>query len=739
MSQTHATSDPYDMKHVLEALTGAIDRMAQRIDTLEDKVEQSTLGKNASKRQPYVEELGDSNNEEDMADGNRFRNYKRIPNQGDDELKGIKLKIPTFPGKSDPEAYLEWERKIEMLFDCNHYSESQKVKLATIEFTEYAAVWWDQIRTRQRRHEEPLIRTWEELKRIMRKRFIPAYYHRDLHHKLQTLTQGSMTVEDYFKEMEMAMLRADVREDIEATMARFLRGLHAEIADVVELQHYLDMDELLDKAIKVERRLKRRGIPHQSSNVQSGNWRTQQYKGEITHTSEQKSAKASGVSNGAWVPGSSSSTPTQRAEFKADLGASKPRNRDTKCFKCQGFGHIASQCPNRRTMLMLPSGEVLTDEEDEYEGMPPLVEEEEIIAPDQPVGLGLVTRLALSAQRTNEEEQRTNIFYTRCLVNGKVCSLIIDGGSCTNVASALFVKKLHLPVQDHPTPYKLQWFSDCGEVRVSKQVSVKFNIGRYEDELVCDVVPMQAAHLILGRPWQFDREVTYEGHSNKYSFMHKGTRVILVPLSPTQVREDQNVLQREWELDRLEGKEKKGRTLIMLAKPEDNIGHWELDRSTFVVFNVFSFVQVVRGQISFILQCAIPATIEICEESAGQVISTNTSRVTLAFDAVFARLDAYNSQPNQTLVHRASAHDPPIGLRRRLCDHCHGNLAVRNMYLPPPRVVLVPHKDVMIILRLRRRHAGCLVTIHMLSSLLFCKRVMIWGQIAFKRRGMMRI
>ena len=52
MSQTHATSDPYDMKHVLEALTGAIDRMAQRIDTLEDKVEQSTLGKNASKRQP---------------------------------------------------------------------------------------------------------------------------------------------------------------------------------------------------------------------------------------------------------------------------------------------------------------------------------------------------------------------------------------------------------------------------------------------------------------------------------------------------------------------------------------------------------------------------------------------------------------------------------------------------------------------------------------------------------------
>ena len=93
----------------------------------------------------------------------------------------------------------------------------------------------------------------------MRKHFVPAYYHRDLHNKLQTLTQGSLAVEDYFKEMEMAMMRADVHEDLEATMAQFLRGLRTEIADIVELHHYLDLNKLLDKTIKVERRLKMRG------------------------------------------------------------------------------------------------------------------------------------------------------------------------------------------------------------------------------------------------------------------------------------------------------------------------------------------------------------------------------------------------------------------------------------------------------------------------------------------------
>ncbi|MCR2848146.1 retropepsin-like aspartic protease, partial [Heyndrickxia coagulans] len=100
-------------------------------------------------------------------------------------------------------------------------------------------------------------------------------------------------------------------------------------------------------------------------------------------------------------------------------------------------------------------------------------------------------------------QQRENIFHTRCHVQNKVCSLIIDGGSCTNVASALLVEKLQLPTQKHPRPYKLQWLNDSGEVKVHKQVLGAFSIGKYHDEVLCDVVPMYASHIILGRPWQF--------------------------------------------------------------------------------------------------------------------------------------------------------------------------------------------------------------------------------------------
>ena len=118
-------------------------------------------------------------------------------------------------------------------------------------------------------------------------------------------------------------------------------------------------------------------------------------------------------------------------------------------------------------------------------------------------GEPLVARYALSAQvkENDMEQQRENIFHTRCHINNKVCSMIIDRGSCTNVASTTLVENLNLPTLKHPRLYKLQWLNDCGEVKVNKQVLVSFLIGRYKDEVLCDVIPMHAGHILLGRLW----------------------------------------------------------------------------------------------------------------------------------------------------------------------------------------------------------------------------------------------
>ena len=145
------------------------------------------------------------------------------------------------------------------------------------------------------RYEEPLVDSWEEMKRLMRRRFVPSHYQRDLHNKLQRLTQGSRSVDEYYKEMEVSMIRANVMEDREATMARFLHGLHSDIRDVVELQNYVELEDLVHQASKVEQQLKRKSaMRRSSSNFHSPGWKDRNKKeGVINKQSQCYSSKKS--------------------------------------------------------------------------------------------------------------------------------------------------------------------------------------------------------------------------------------------------------------------------------------------------------------------------------------------------------------------------------------------------------------------------------------------------------------
>ncbi|GAV58443.1 hypothetical protein CFOL_v3_01977, partial [Cephalotus follicularis] len=120
------------------------------------------------------------------------------------------------------------------------------------------------------------------------------------------------------------------------------------------------------------------------------------------------------------------------------------------------------------------------------------------------------------------------IFQSRCSIKGRVCSLIIDSGSCTNVTATILMEKLNLSTTAHPSPYKLQWLSDGNQLKVSQQVILSFSIGKnYKDEILCDVIPMDACQLLLGRPWQYDRSVKHDGRKNTY-ILKKDERSILL-------------------------------------------------------------------------------------------------------------------------------------------------------------------------------------------------------------------
>ena len=84
------------------------------------------------------------------------------------------------------------------------------------------------------------------------------HYYRDLYLKLQGLNQSSKLVDEYNKEMEITMFQANVVKDREVTMARFFNGLNWDIANIVKLQHYMELKNMVHMATKIERQLKRK-------------------------------------------------------------------------------------------------------------------------------------------------------------------------------------------------------------------------------------------------------------------------------------------------------------------------------------------------------------------------------------------------------------------------------------------------------------------------------------------------
>ena len=148
--------------------------------------------------------------------------------------------------------------------------------------------------------------------------------------------------------------------------------------------------------------------------------------------------------------------------------------------------------------------------------------EEEVTRADE--GKMLVLWRALSTQKSEKDEQRKNIFHFHCTVQGKVCSLIIDGRGC-DVVSLSMIKKINLRTSTHPHLDKIQWLNQSKGLQVNSRCLVSFSIGKnYHNDLWFDAIPTNVCHVLLRRPWLFDRKVIHNGYLNTYSFTKDGKK-----------------------------------------------------------------------------------------------------------------------------------------------------------------------------------------------------------------------
>ncbi|XP_074319087.1 uncharacterized protein LOC141656020 [Silene latifolia] len=431
--------------------------------------------------------------------------------------KHLKVEIPDFSGSLNPDDLLEWIRDVEKIFEFKNYNDSKAFKVAVLKLKGYASLLYDNLKQQRLREGKEPIRSWSKLKKKMLDKFVTKDYTQDLFIKFSNLRQDERPLETYLREFEQLTLQCEINEKPEQRIARFLEGLDKNIATKV-----WSYDDVVNLALRVEKMGKSKPTTPKPKPV------FRPYTGvKITETPKLVSQTGEDKGKAPMFP--KSNPPLTKEKIK--------------CFQCQGYGHFRKDIPSKRALTTMEVEEWEKEGSVEYEEEPvneetTLEEEpnqEQVLAhPD--TGHSLVLwRVMHSQQAPLEEDQRSLIFRSRCTIQGRVCNLIIDGGSCTNVASITMVNKLNLSTQEHPNPYKLRWLNKGAEVKVDKQCLVPFSIGNvYKDEILCDVVPMDACHLLLGRTWEFDKNSIHQGRSNTYSFKQGSKKITLTPLPPNQ-------------------------------------------------------------------------------------------------------------------------------------------------------------------------------------------------------------
>ncbi|XP_038721986.1 uncharacterized protein LOC120014137 [Tripterygium wilfordii] len=425
---------------------------------------------------------------------------------------GIRVDIPEFTGGLCVEEFTDWLYAVDEVLEFKEVPSHKQVALVATRLRGHVAAWWQQFKAHRARQGKQKIESWEKMKKNMRDTFLPYNYVRTIYQQLQNLRMGVCSVDDYTAEFYQLIARNDLTEMEEQLVSRYVGGMRVQFQDILNMFDIFTVAEAYQRAKQLENRLSKK----------SGDsfWEGSRVGRTPSNLPNIKPGSSGSVGEKQVI-----STPTSRAP-----------STGFKCFKCGEPGNRASDFRKGdrggKALLVEPDNEGQDEFEGELEYDPDGKYDltEELVQGDR--GTSLVVRRSCYTPRVIEGEDwiRSVVFQSTCTIGDKVCSFIIDSGSCENVVAEEVIQKLGLKVEEHSKPYGLAWIQKGAEVKVSKRCKVCFSVGlTYKDQIWCDVVSMDACHLLLGRPWQYDRRVIQDGRKNTYSFIFESTKIVLLP------------------------------------------------------------------------------------------------------------------------------------------------------------------------------------------------------------------
>ncbi|GJS97980.1 hypothetical protein Tco_0819150 [Tanacetum coccineum] len=137
-----------------------------------------------------------------------------------------------------------------------------------------------------------------------------------------------------------------------------------------------------------------------------------------------------------------------------------------------------------KTLLKVRNNKVADafQEEDELEYAEPLDGEAEQVT--------YVVQQTLCSPKISDSSQRNKIFQIKCLVKEKICSIMIDRGSCENLLSKDLVKAFKLPTKPHHSLCQIGLIKKVSTLKVTEIYKVPFAIGKHYNKKTIGMLPL---------------------------------------------------------------------------------------------------------------------------------------------------------------------------------------------------------------------------------------------------------
>ena len=138
-----------------------MNELRRQIQDLQQQLEAQRVQQGQNEN-PYQEEEFNENpfheGNSSSSEGEARHPYRRPANQFSKDL-GIKIEIPNFEGRLQPDDFQDWLHTVERVFDLKDIPSDQRVKLVAIKLRKHASIWWENLKRQRERDGRSKIRT----------------------------------------------------------------------------------------------------------------------------------------------------------------------------------------------------------------------------------------------------------------------------------------------------------------------------------------------------------------------------------------------------------------------------------------------------------------------------------------------------------------------------------------------------------------------------------------------------